>query len=379
MVNVTKGQGENLTELFNVEYKNRTGFQAFFEKVKGKRIAVLFDVNTKPYAREMIEQLKGRGCHVTEVYYPDVELVPTEDKCDFGYEKAKGSEYLLAVGSGTLNDMTKSVSTRLGVPCGVLATAASMDGYCSKGAALMRGGMKVTDTVHTPEDILIDPDIIKKAPKRMTAAGFGDIIGKYTCLTDWRLSNILNGEPINNQAFELMEMALSDCVGDFEALTKYDGDAVCKLMNALITAGTSMAICGNSRPASGSEHHQSHFLEMDFVRRGEKIPMHGLKVAIGTLVSMELYNYLRSCDVGIPQRERIWELVDELPKIDSIKEMLEKMGCPTRFSALGVRRETMEEMIEKAYTVRDRYTVLTFIHELGLTESVKPILMEKYY
>jgi glycerol dehydrogenase-like iron-containing ADH family enzyme len=64
-------------------------------------------------------------------------------------------------------------------------------------------------------------------------------------------------------------------------------------MNALIVAGTSMAICGNSRPASGSEHHQSHFLEMDFVRRGEKIPMHGIKVAIGTLVSITLYNFIK--------------------------------------------------------------------------------------
>ncbi len=59
--------------------------------------------------------------------------------------------------------------------------------------------------------------------------------------------------------------------------------------------------------------------------------------------------------------------------------MLQKMGCPVRFSEIGVRKETMEEMIEKAYTVRDRYTVLTLIHDLGLTEKVKPIIMKKYF
>ena len=59
--------------------------------------------------------------------------------------------------------------------------------------------------------------------------------------------------------------------------------------------------------------------------------------------------------------------------------MLEKMGCPVRFSQIGVRKETMEEMIEKAYTVRDRYTVLTLIHDLGLTENVKPLIMKEFY
>ena len=39
----------------------------------------------------------------------------------------------------------------------------------------------------------------------------------------------------------------------------------------------------------------------------------------------------------------------------------------------------MEEMIEKAYTVRNRYTVLTLVNELGLTEKIKPIIMNKYF
>ena len=140
-----------------------------------------------------------------------------------------------------------------------------------------------------------------------------------------------------------------------------------------------MAICGNSRPASGSEHHQSHFLEMDFVRRGEKIPMHGVKVAIGTLVSITLYQYLRDNQVYFEGAKEIYKLADELPSVESVKKMLERMGCPVKFSKIGVCKEAMEEMIEKAYTVRDRYTILTLIHDLGLTERVKPILIREFY
>lgn len=362
-----------------VEYRHEGGFEYFFNKMAKKTVAVMYDVNTKPYALQIINEMQSRGTSILPVYYSDEELVPTEDKCEYAYQMAADADYVLAVGSGTLNDMAKSVSTRRDIPCGVLATAASMDGYCSKGAALMRDGFKVTDMVHTPEDVLIDLDIVRSAPGIMTAAGFGDIIGKYTCLMDWKLAHIVKGEDIHEQAFSLMEQARAECVNAFDGLVKNESGAIAKLMNALITAGTSMAICGNSRPASGSEHHQSHFLEMDFVRRGKKIPMHGLKVAIGTLVSIELYHYLKDQNIEFDGSKEVFALIEEMPSAETLKAMLLKMGCPVRFSELGVRRETMEEMLEKAYTVRDRYTILTLIHELGLTKEIAPLILSKYY
>ncbi len=363
----------------NIEYRNESGFATFFQKIATKKVALMYDVNTKPYALEMKRRLTECGCNVTDIAFNDEELVPSEDKCDYAYSVAKTADYVLAVGSGTLNDMAKSVSTRLNIECGVLVTAASMDGYCSKGAALMRGGFKVTDEVHTPADILIDLDIVRKAPKLMTAAGFGDIIGKFTCLTDWKMAHFVKGEAIHEAAFSLMEEARSACMSAFDGLTKYEGEAVGKLMNALVTAGLSMAECGNSRPASGSEHHISHFLEMDFVRRGERVPLHGIKVAIGTLISIELYNYIKENKIEFNGAKEVYKLAELLPKVEDIREMLIKMGCPVRFSEIGVRKETMEAAIDSAYTVRDRYTVLTLVHELGLTKQVKPILMEKYF
>ena len=363
----------------NIEYKHQSNFSNFYNKVQGKSVALMYDANTKPFALEMKNNLLAINCNVLDVYYLDEELIPSEDKCQYGEDIAKKADYVLAVGSGTLNDMAKSIATHLNVESGCLTTAASMDGYCSKGSALMRGGMKVTDVVNAPADILIDLDIVCKAPRVMTAAGFGDIIGKYTCLTDWRLANIVKGEPIHKEAFSLMEKALKGCVDAFDGLTTYAPSAVASLMDALITAGLSMEMCGNSRPASGSEHHQSHFLEVDFVRRGEKIPLHGVKVAVGTLVSLELYNYLKDNKVEFNGAEKVYEIVKELPSIELVKSMLEQMGCPTRFSEVGVRKETMEEMIEKAYTMRDRYTILTLINELGLTQEIKPLIMSKYF
>ena len=366
----------------NIENADFCGdYPIFFSKIAGKRVCVVSDANTNQFAREISAKIQARGGAAAQAFFDEKELIPDEHVYE-GVEKiAKetNSEYILAVGSGSLNDVCKYVSTRLSVPCGVLATACSMDGYVSKGAALMEKQFKVTETVHTPSDVLINADVLVTAPRIMTAAGFGDIMGKYTCLADWRLSHIFNGEPINEEAYRLMEQAREDCKHSFPELLKYDKAAIEKLMNALVVAGLAMAICGNSRPASGSEHHMSHYLEMDFVSRGEPVPPHGVKVAIGTLISIEIYNFLREHRVQFPHCEEAYSLCGELPEAQELKSMFEKIGCPTRFSQIGVRRETMEAMLEKAYAVRDRYTVLTLVHRLNLTEKIKPIVMEKYF
>ena len=357
----------------------QNGFAPFFKAVSDKRVAVLYDVNTAPYARPFCAQLCDAGCTVIEVYYTDVQLLPTEDKCARAQEAADHADYVLAVGSGTLNDMAKSVATHADIPSGVVPTAASMDGYCSAGAALMRAGFKVTDTVVPPSHVLVDADVIKTAPRMMTAAGFGDIVGKYTCLADWQLSHLMNGEPIHREAFAMMEQAREACLGAYEGLVLNESGAVEKLTAALLKAGLSMALCGNSRPASGSEHHQSHYLEMDFARRGEEIPPHGIKVGIGTLVSLWLYDYIRRERVLDYNARAAYALCETLPHWQDVRNLLVGLGCPVRFSEIGVREQTMRDMIRDAHTVRDRYTVLTLIHDLGLSEAVTPEILQLFY
>ena len=357
----------------------KNGFAPFYSALAGKRVAVLCDVNTQPYAAPMCDALRANGCAVEVVCYPDRELLPTEDKCAKAYKATKDAAYVLAVGSGTLNDMAKSAATRAGIPSGVLATAASMDGYCSAGAALMRKGFKVTDTVNPPAHVLVDAEVIKTAPREMTAAGFGDIVGKYTCLADWQLSCIVNGEPIHAEAYAMMEQAREACLGAYQGLKQNDPQAIEVLMEALLGAGLSMALCGNSRPASGSEHHQSHYLEMDFARRGLPIPPHGIKVGLGTMISLELYHYLSLAKVPCREYEQVWALADTLPSPDDVRELLAGLGCPVRFRDIGVSRTLMRRMLTEAHTVRDRYTVLTLCAERNLTACLADPLIDKYY
>lgn len=361
----------------DVEYKKDGTYERFSHAMRKKRVALMYDKNTKPFADGVKDCLPS--VVFTDIFFDTDDYIPTMEACAHAEGIARGCDFLLAVGSGSLNDTAKYVATKIGIESGVFPTAASMDGYVSRGSALMDGGRKVTLPVNTPTHVLIDPEVIAGAPKDMTASGFGDILGKYTCMTDWKLSHIVRGEEIHEEAFAMMEKARGDCVSLYGDLTQYKPDAIGKLIDALIAAGVSMAKCGNSRPASGSEHHMSHFLEMDFVRRGERVPLHGVKVAIGTLISIDLYGFIAKCDLDLPYKKEIGELASTLPKVEDVKAMLQGMGCPTKFSDIGVRRETMEDMLERAYTVRDRYTILTYYHENDLMKYVKDDIMRKYF
>lgn len=361
-----------------IEYKNSDGkFATFQKKLKGKTLAIVCDYNTKKFADAFVQNNAIENYEI--IYFDNENLVPDETVYPVVIEKTKTVDFILAVGSGSLNDVVKYAATVNQKQCGVLATAPSMDGYLSKGSALMEKEMKVTETVNPPSVCLVDLDVLANAPREMIAAGFGDIVGKITCLTDWKLSHILNGEPIHEESYALMEKARNECIANVDKIAKFDKGAIKSLIDALLTAGLSMAICGNSRPASGSEHHISHYLEMDFVKRKEVIPAHGIKVAIGTLVSIELYRYLSSHKIKFDKCEEVYRLVESLPNVDDVRALLVKVGCPTRFSLLGVRKETMLDTIRYAYTVRERFTVLTLIHQLGLTDEITPIIMDKYF
>ena len=93
----------------NIEYRHISGFETFFKNVGGKTVALMYDINTKPYALRIKEELTNHGCKILDVEYADEELIPSEDKCEYAYTLAKTVDYVLAVGSGTLNDMAKSV------------------------------------------------------------------------------------------------------------------------------------------------------------------------------------------------------------------------------------------------------------------------------
>ena len=362
----------------NVEYKTGKGtYPEFYGFAAGKKIFAFCDLNTEKFLLPLTEALAPTAT-VTVYTVPEDEPIPTETLCETVLNMAKGADLLLAAGSGTLNDINKYAAVNLGIKCATLATAPSMDGYTSGVSALTFGGKKITLNTKTPDYLLIDCDILANAPSEMIAAGIGDVVGKYNCLLDWRMAQYKNGEAVNEQSVSVMLQAVDTCMSNIDKILSGDPAGAKTLIDALITSGYAMVIAGNSRPASGGEHHTSHYLEMDFVRRGERVPLHGLKVALGTMVCIRLYNIILQRQIKFNGCDAVYEEIKKLPRVEEIRDILKKLNAPYRYRDIGVDEALLKETLLNAHTVRDRYTVLTLFKELGLMTAVLDELVEEF-
>lgn len=362
----------------NAETGENGNFPRFLRSVQGKRVLVLTDENTLPISETICSALERNGSKVIAFSYPEPEPVADERTVEAARARGEAADYLLAVGAGTLNDVAKRAGFLLGKPSGVFATAPSMDGFASGVTPLIENGFKITRNAQVARDILIDYSVLCAAPRIMLGAGVGDILAKYCCLTDWRVSSFLTGEPYKREAADLMYEAVRACDAAVPALVRGEREGVEKLMEALLISGYSMVIAGNSRPASGAEHHMSHFLEMEFLRRGERIPLHGIKVGLGTAVSLWLYRHLKDFP-AFEGSERVLNEAEKLPESEYVLNILGELGCPVRFSQLGVSRETVRRMLFEAYKIRDRFTILTLYCTRGFMARAADEILDRFY
>src|SRR5947209_1049946 len=120
----------------------------------------------------------------------------------------------IAVGAGTINDLTKLVAHRLGRPYMAVATAASMDGYTACGASITRDELKQTFECPAPQAVLADTEVIAAAPKGLNASGYADLAAKLTAGADWLIAEALGVEPVDNLAWGLVQDRLRSWLDD---------------------------------------------------------------------------------------------------------------------------------------------------------------------
>ena len=354
------------------------------EKEGFKNITIICDENTYAAAGEEIKEiipkgkfinLKSENLHANEIAVQKVyECLSVEN------------DVLIALGSGTIHDITRYVAYNKDIPFISVPTAASVDGFVSTVAAMTWKGDKKTFTAVSPIYVVADTDIFKEAPYRLTASGVSDLIGKYTALVDWKISSIVIGEYICNKVCNMEIDAvnkLCECVDDL-VLGKLE--AYEQLMYALILSGFAMQIIGNSRPASGAEHHMSHLWEMEVINK-HLDAYHGEKVSVGLILVMEEYKKIKkSIENGRCRVKKYYGLEEDMLKeVFKSREMYDSiMKENTPDPLLNVnkvilqnRLESIAEILEKLPTldfVKDtlkRAKAVTTLEEIGLSNNVK--------
>jgi glycerol-1-phosphate dehydrogenase [NAD(P)+] len=199
----------------------------------------------------------------------------------------------IAVGSGTITDLTRFISHRSGREFISLPTAPSVDGFTSIGAPMVIEGVKITVNCHGPRAVFADLPVLCAAPRQMLAAGFGDMLAKFTASADWELGSMFGGDPFVESIAARMRAATWECGNRAAEIASGSPEGVRTLMEGLIESGFCLLEYGSTLPASGWEHHISHTLEMKLLREGRHSILHGAKVGIGVLASARRYAVVR--------------------------------------------------------------------------------------
>lgn len=261
------------------------------------RILLVADTNTYGACGMAVKNQIGEKLESVHVYQRDGLLIPNEEAIEeMRAQITEQTDLIVGIGSGVIQDLCKCVSFQQKLPYHIIATAPSMDGYASVGAAMIIGGMKVTYSAHVPEVIIGDVDVLKNAPMELIQSGYGDILGKYSCLNDWKLSKVVNSEYFCDYVYSLTFDMLLKTKDLGPKLLNREPDAIQTLMEALVGAGIAMAMVGNSRPASGSEHHLSHFFEITGILNNEPYFMHGTDVAYSSVYTQRIREKLLGLD-----------------------------------------------------------------------------------
>ncbi|MEM0157578.1 MAG: NAD(P)-dependent glycerol-1-phosphate dehydrogenase [Thermoplasmataceae archaeon] len=192
---------------------------------------------------------------------------------------------IIGVGGGTKIDLAKKSAFDMGVPFVSVPTSPSHDGIASPRASIRNDKLTVSQEASMPIAIIADTYILSRAPYRYLRAGAADVISNLTALLDWKLANRLHGEEYSSSAAAISEYAARELLEKSHMVMEGVEESVWLVTKQILASGTAMAIAGNSRPASGSEHLLAHALEMS--NPGSSI--HGEQCAMGSVVSMFLH------------------------------------------------------------------------------------------
>ncbi len=374
---------------------------------KYNHILLVADNNTYAVCGEAVKEQLGDKLEQLVVIEREGVLIPNEEAvADVEKCMNESVDLIMGIGSGVIQDLCKYVSHKAGLPYQVVATAPSMDGYASVGAAMIMGNMKVTYNAHVPEAIVGDTDILREAPMDMIQAGYGDILGKFSCLNDWKLSHVVNDEYFCQEVYDLTYDMLQKTKDLGGKLQNRDGEAIQTLMEALIGVGVAMAYVGNSRPASGSEHHLSHFFEVVGILNDEPYFAHGIDVAFSAVYTQNLRDdllanttwdenakresafsyesyendirriYTAAADGVIALQKKLgwydvnrlpiyeakWdeikEVLVEAPSAEELKEYLNSVGLDIRMFEDTYGQEKIANALRYGKDLKDRYSVL---------------------
>lgn len=291
-------------------------------------------VLTSPSGRKRVEPSITEGQKDAKITYEafNGECCMTEinrvmDMC----EKA-GSEVIVGIGGGKIHDTAKAVGYYMKKPVIIVPTIASTDAPCSALSVIYSDeGVfeKYLFLPASPNMVLVDTDIVSKAPERLLVAGMGDALATYFEARACKQSDASNcvGGKITRAAMALAELCYETLINEgIDAKIAVRENICTKAVEHIIEANTYLSGIGfESGGLAGA-----HAIHNGLTAIPETHELyHGEKVAFGTLVQLVL------------------EGADQ----DEIQEVLgfcQEAELPTTLADLGIKEVKEDQIMEVA-------------------------------
>jgi len=380
----------------------------------GGRLAVVSDARTRDAMGERIERALAPVAAVESV-------VLGEPHADGAHvealrERTRHADGLVAVGSGTINDLCKYVTATDGRSYCVFGTAPSMNGYTSTTASItLASGLKVSKKAHAPKGVFIDLAVNAAAPAHLRAAGLGDCLCRPTAQVDWLLSHRLFGTRYSGSPFLIQEQDEAQLLARAGELRNGATEAVGYLQRVLTLCGFGVSFAGATHPGSMGEHQISHYIDSV---AGDRHPgtLHGQQVGVASITMARLQAEMLAMEAPPAVRptaideaavrarygeamaplvlaewrqkaldpqaadrlnatlEELWpSLRRELSAVslrpERMREALASAGGPTTAAELGCDIGLYRDAVLHAREIRNRYSMLDLAADAGLLED----------
>jgi len=354
------------------------------------KFMLVADDNTYPILGRIVEKaLADQDWDVKTVVLTGDEIIPDEHFIMQVLVQADTeNRTYLAVGSGTLTDITRFASHRTKAPFISIPTAPSVDGYTSIGAPLVIDNLKQTVICQAPIAVFGNLPTLCAAPKPMIASGFGDILGKYTPEADWQLGHLLWNETYDNTLAQRTRQAVESCTDHASEIGQATPKGIRLLLDGLIETGLCMLEYGGSSPASGSEHHISHHLEMKIVWDNLPPVFHGAKVGVATLIIADYYEQIRQLSQAEVEEKLVAHTLpnrdEEIERIKAVYLPITPQLTKTQTPFLNLSAQEYELLKQKvidnwsqiqtiAQSVPSSQQLATWLREVGAVTDIKPL------
>ena len=187
-------------------------------------------------------------------------------------------ELIIGVGGGRVLDISKALAALTKKKCILIPTILSTTAWLNPGASLKEGSI-VRHAHGKYNEVLIDPELISKAPEHLNIGGIADILCGYNSLSDWILAKDMKGKKLPKNAKGLILGFCNSVKDNLKSYLPINSESIEFIAHSFIEA---LRLCWGFRsgyPVEGSEHFLYYALEETYNK-----PMnHGAIIALNTL------------------------------------------------------------------------------------------------